>query len=265
MAETKLDIQNLDQLKSIGAAEDGTQPYDVIPLPSKGMFYKNKKASLKVGYLTASDENILLSPNLLKSGKTIEVLLKKKILDTDINPNDLLSGDRDAVLVFLRTSGYGSIYKVNLTDPKTGDEFEYDVDLGELNYKPLVEANQDGEYSVQLPISKSNIKFRLLTIGDINEIDETEEKKKRIVKNHQDETSTKRLERIIMEIDGDRDKGRISQTISRMRIGDSAFIRKYYNKVEPGIDLSLEVQAPSGEFFRANIPITVSFFWPDLE
>jgi hypothetical protein len=68
-----------------------------------------------------------------------------------------------------------------------------------------------------------------------------------------------------MEIDGDRDKGRIAQFILNMRIGDSSAIRKEYNRVEPGLDLGLEVEAPSGEFFRTSVPISLSFFWPDFE
>lgn len=261
----ELDIKNLDQLKAIGAAEESNQAYDIIPLPSKGYFYQNKISSLKVAYLTAADENILLSPNLLQSGKTLDVLLERKILSKEINPKHLLSGDRDAILIFLRTSGYGNIYPVKLTDPKTGQEFEYEVDLGDLKYKEFLEPDSMGEYTTKLPLSNSLVKFRLLNVNDINEIDEIEEKKKKMYKGHIDETITKRLERSVMEIDGDRDKGRISQFISKMRIGDSSFLRKYYSNVEPGIDLSLEVEAPSGEYFRTAVPITASFFWPDIE
>jgi hypothetical protein len=261
----ELDIKNLDQLKSIGAAQESNEPYDVIPLPSEGLFYTNKKSSVKVSYLTAADENILLSPNLLKSGKALDVLLERKIMDKDIKHNELLPGDRDAIYIFLRTSGYGNIYPVKLTDPKTGGEFEYEVDLSNIKYKELVEPDNNGEYTMKLPLSKSTIKFRLLTTKDIESIDEEIEKKKKLMKFYVDETSTKKLERMIMEIDGDRDKGRIAQFILNMRIGDSSAIRKEYNRVEPGLDLGLEVEAPSGEFFRTSVPISLSFFWPDFE
>lgn len=261
----ELDIKNLDQLKSIGAAEDSNQAYDIIPLPSGGLFYKNKKSSIKVAYLTASDENVLLSPNLAKSGKMLDVLLERKVLDKDIKINDLLSGDRDAILVFLRTSGYGSIYSVKLTDPKTGEEFDYDVNLDDIKYKKIEAPDENGEYTITLPISKSIIKIKMLTVGEIDEIDLIEEKKKKVQKNYIDETITRRLERMIMEVDGDRDKGRIYQFINKMKIADSSYIRRTYSKLEPGIDLNLEVEAPSGEFFRTTIPILSTFFYPDLE
>jgi hypothetical protein len=261
----ELDIKNLDQLKAIGAAQESDQPYDVIPLPSEGLFYANKKSSLKVSYLTAADENILLSPNLLKTGKALDVLLERKILDKDIKASDLLPGDRDAVFIFLRTTGYGHIYPVKLKDPKTGQEFEYEVDLSNIKYKKPVQPDSNGEYTMQLPLSKSIIKFRMLSTSDLNEIEEGEEKKKKLMKFYLDETITKRLERLIMEIDGDRDKSRIAQFINRMKIGDSVAIRKTYSNNEPGIDMNLEVEAPSGDFFRTSIPISISFFWPDIE
>jgi hypothetical protein len=261
----ELDIKNLDQLKAIGAAEESNQAYDIIPLPSKGLFYQNKKSTIKVAYLTAADENILLSPNLAQSGKMLDVLLERKVLDKDINIKNLLNGDRDAILVFLRTSGYGNIYPIKLKDPKTNQDFDYDVDLNEIKYKEVNTPDENGEYLVKLPISQSSIKFRMLTIGELDEIDLIEEKKKKVHKNYIDETLTRRLERLIMEIDGDRDKGRISQFISKMKIGDSSFLRRAYTRFEPGIDLSLEVEAPSGEFFRTTIPILISFFYPDIE
>lgn len=261
----ELDIKNLDQLKSIGAAEESSVQYDVIPLPSKGIFYTNKKSSLRVSYLTASDENILLSPNLLESGKALDTLLERKILDRDININQLLVGDRDAILIFLRTSGYGSKYVIDLIDPSTGKKFEHEVDLSNLTYKEFPEPDQNNEYMVTLPISGSKVKFRFLTIGEISEIDDIEEKKSKMIKGYVDQTITARIERYVMEIDGDRDKGRISNFIKNMRIGDSSFLRKYYSNIEPGINLNLEVEAPSGEFFRSKLPINSTFFWPDIE
>ena len=98
--------------------------HDVISLPSQGRFYKNKKSTVKVAYLTAADENILTSPNLLQNGKVIDVLLDRKVIDQDIKPGQMLSGDKNAILFFLRATGYGEMYPVELTDPKTGSKFE---------------------------------------------------------------------------------------------------------------------------------------------
>ena len=97
-------------------------PYDVVELPSRGLFYANKKSSVKVTYLTAADENILTSPNVLNSGRLIDTLIRTKIVDRDINIDTLLECDKEAILVFLRNTAYGPEYDIKLIDPETKKE-----------------------------------------------------------------------------------------------------------------------------------------------
>jgi len=128
------------------------EPFDVIDLPSKGYFYKNKKNTVRVGYLTAADENIITSPNLLQNGNMIDILLRKKIKDKDINIHELLPGDKQAILIFLRSTGYGNDYPIILIDPLTGEQFEHIVDLQTLKVKELIEVpDNQGEFSYTLP------------------------------------------------------------------------------------------------------------------
>ena len=123
------------------------QPYDIIPIPSEGKLYKNKKSKIKVSFLTAADENILTSPNLLDSGDFLEILLNRKILDPELRYNDLLPGDRDAIMVWLRATGYGEMYPVTVTD-ENGVDFETEVDLTKLKVKPLpVEPDNEGLFT----------------------------------------------------------------------------------------------------------------------
>ena len=102
--------------------------YDVVELPTKGVFYNNKKKSVRVSYLTAADENILSSPNLIESNTVIEELLKRKILDKDFIIDEMVEEDRQAILIFLRNTAFGTTYKFKSTDPKTGEEFEVQND-----------------------------------------------------------------------------------------------------------------------------------------
>jgi len=111
----------MDQGKQYGQANMDL-PHDVVPLPSQGLFYTNKKKSLKVGYLTAQDENILLSN--VGNSNLVMTLLKNKIYEPDFNVNELLDGDAEAILIFLRNTAFGSNYEFNLKDPKTGKDFE---------------------------------------------------------------------------------------------------------------------------------------------
>ena len=114
---------------------DPTIAYDVVELPSRGIHYPSKKKSLRIAYLTAADENILASPNLVQSNGVVNELLKRKVLDKDMSTDDLVEEDRQAILLFLRNTAFGSDYKMSVTDPKTGERFNYVADLSEVKIK----------------------------------------------------------------------------------------------------------------------------------
>ena len=148
-------------------SDDFDTPHDIIPLPSKGLIYKSVKGKIPVAYLTALDEDYITSPNLYLDGKIIDLLLNKKILDKSINPLDLAKGDRDAIIVWLYASGYGSKFPIIVKDPETGESFNAEADLSKLEFKPfnLVPDNM-GYFSYTLPKTQDNIKFRFLTHRD---------------------------------------------------------------------------------------------------
>lgn len=145
-------------------SEDMTLSYDIIPLPSQGECYPNKKKSIKVGYLTASDENIITSPNLYESGELIDVLLKRKVLDKDIDTQDLVSGDVDAILLFLRATAYGNDFPIETTIPGTTKVIKTTADLSKLKYKPFsLTGDKNGHFFFSLPRTKAEIEFKFLT------------------------------------------------------------------------------------------------------
>jgi hypothetical protein len=120
----------MDQGKQYGQANMNL-PHDVVPLPSQGIFYTNKKKSLKVGYLTAQDENLLLSNSGSKN--LVMTLLKNKIYEPDFRIDEMLGGDIEAILLFLRNTAFGTKYILSSYDPKTNQRFDAEVDLRELN------------------------------------------------------------------------------------------------------------------------------------
>jgi hypothetical protein len=241
--------------------------HDVIALPSQGKFYKNKKDTVKVAYLTAADENILTSPNLLQNGKVIDVLLDKKIIDRDLRANQMLSGDKNAVLFFLRATGYGEMYPVELTDPKTGKTFEAEIDISQFKSKEVtLNPDENGECGFTLPRSKDNVKFKYLTAEEDDKIiKEDEARRKKMGQNAISQLLTMRLSGQITEINGSRDRAQIQQYVEQMSVGDSGALRKYIADNEPGLDTNIEVEAPSGEFFFGELPITSKFLWPYLD
>ena len=237
--------------------------FDLLPLPSGGKLYKNKKSSVKVAYMTTSDENILTSPNLVSSGQFLEILINRKLLDTNIRYRDLHVGDRNAIMLWLRATSYGEMYPVTLYD-ETGEPFNTEINLNDLKVINLgVEPDSEGYFDFFLPVAKINIKFKLLTIGDVEDITEQVESdvRNKIPVNN---TSTYVLERQIIEFNGERDKNMIRDFIQSMRIGDSKALRQYVDKIESGIDLNIEVGTPGGGSIKTFLPINSKFFWPDI-
>jgi hypothetical protein len=237
-------------------------PHDVVTLPSRGIFYKSKKKSVKVGYLTASDENILsnINPNKTIKEAVVLPLLRGKLYEPDLRPEDLLDGDLEALLIFLRNTSFGPEYNVKLIDPETNKEFTADILLDELNIKQTTEVpDEEGYLTTTLPRSGATLRLRYLTLRDTMEIDRilNDYPTGRIVP-----TTTTRLNKMIVDIDGDPDRLKISKFIESMPIMDSKHITKFMNNNEPRLDLTKQVIAPSGEKVSVNIIFGVEFFRP---
>ena len=121
----------------IAGQENFNLPHDVVQLPSQGIFYKNKKKSVKVGYLTAADENVIASASNIGATEMIKNLIRSKMYEPDIKIDDMLEGDMQAILVFLRNTSFGTEYELSLVDPKSNKEFNTTINLEELNFVKL--------------------------------------------------------------------------------------------------------------------------------
>ena len=242
-------------------------PTDDVPLPSEGIFYANNQKSVEIKYLTAEDENILLSPELIRSGRVLDVLLENSVISKDLRPSEMLTGDRNAVLLALRTTGYGDEYDVKITCSECGEEFSVTVILSKLKTKGLSDKpDNNGEFAVTLPKMKIPIKFRLLNGADearLTKVSETG--KRRLTKDISVSTLlTERLLLHIMEANGNRDKIYIKKMISAMPIYDSLFLREYIRNIEPGVDMTdFFTCTHCGATKEYDIPITAKLFWPN--
>jgi hypothetical protein len=231
-----------------------TLPHDVVPLPSGGVFYKNKKQSIKVGYLTAMDENILLG-----GGDVATNLLRTKIFEPDFKVDDMLNGDVEAVLIFLRNTSFGPEITLNVTDPKTKKEFTATVMLDQLSVIKGQEPNPDGTFTITLPKSASTVKVKPLTWGELNQMNamlDTYPQGRTVPR------VTTRLQKEIVEVNGERGMAEISKFVEQLPIMDSKFIRKFISENEPRLDLRKTVTTPSGELLTVNVGFGVDFFRP---
>jgi len=239
---------------------DPTIAYDVIELPSRGIHYTSKRKSVRVAYLTASDENILSSPSFLNTNTVITELLKRKILDRDLPIDEIVEEDRQAILIFLRNTAFGTEYTVTTTDPKTDQEFDVVVNLESLKLKDfnLIE-NSEGEYSYYLEKSKTDITFKFLTQKQETEINKIKESWNG---NGVAPIVTKQLEMMIKSVGGIREALKIRNFVEMMPIKDSQDFRKFVQDNKPGLDLTQSVTTPSGDTIQVNIGFGVEFFRP---
>lgn len=239
---------------------DPTISYDVIELPSRGIHYENKKKTVRVAYLTAVDENILSSPNLIATQQVVNELLKRKVMDKDLPVEDLVEEDKQAILIFLRNTAFGTEYKLTLTDPKTDKEFTVEVDMSTLKTKDFkLEEDENGEYKYYMEKSKVNVTFKFLSKKQEDEIDQIRESWNG---NGVAPIITKQLEFMIKSVNGNRELMQIRAFIEKMPIKDSQDFRKFVNENKPGLDLTQNITTPSGEIIQANIGFGVEFFRP---
>jgi hypothetical protein len=242
----------------------GTQgfnlPHDIVSLPTGGIFYKSKKKSIKVGYLTANDENFLLSGAQGNKDNMIVSLLRNKIYEHDLRPEELLDGDIEAILIYLRNTSFGPEYTVNLSDPSTGKSFETTIILDELNIKQTqYKPDENGLFTTKLPKTGVTVKLRPLNYGDNLEIDKLADSYPpgRVVPK-----ITWRLNKQIVEIDGNTNPGDISMFVDQLPIMDSKYIRNFMRDNQPSLDLTRTAIAPSGELVSFEIAFGVEFFRP---
>jgi len=247
-------------------------PTDFVQLPSGGKVYPinshlHNVKELELRHLTAADEDILTSRSLLRSGKAIDAVIGACLSDKRINVEELLSGDKNAIVTFLRVSGYGSDYEVEMDCPGCGETTKHIFDLSNLQMKTLdIEpaVAGDNRFTFQLPQTEINVEFRFLNSLQDKEIADAQEKMKKRTQSPIDRNVTTRLKNVIIAIEGNSDQGYINQFVDNMNVKDSRAIRKYMETNTPDLDMNQDFECVHcGHRGEVEIPITVGFFWPE--
>lgn len=247
-------------------------PVELVSLPSRGSVYPighplcNEEA-VEIKAMTAKEEDILTSRALLKNGTLLTQLLKSCVLNKTIDPDDMLIGDRNAILVGIRVTGYGSEYKVKITCPECSKEFDNTFSLGGLKLKNLdVQPLQPNTnlFQFTLPSSGQLVYFKLLSGRDESEVSKVMESKKKLGSQIEAGVTT-RLFQSIVSINGESDRGKILLLIQNMRAMDARALRKYIDEIEPGVDMTQKVVCASCDTeSEVTMPLGMSFFWPDI-
>lgn len=250
-------------------------PVETVPLPSLGKVYPvqnslHDRETIEIKSMTAKEEDILTSRALIKNGTVITKLLQSCVVDKTINVKNMLSGDRNALMVAIRVTGYGGQYNANVDCPTCGESQEHQFSLTELPIKTLTldpVSPGTNEFSVLLPKTKATVHFKFLTGADEEEITITSNRKKK-AKLLADNAVTSRLQHSIISVNGRTDRTLISKFVMNMPAIDSLFLREHIDNNEPGIDMTSEISCSNldcGEISEVTVPLGVSFFWPNVK
>jgi len=240
-------------------------PTEVIDLPSQGKVYPKDSpladGKVELKYMTTREEDILMSENLIKKGLVIDKLLDSLIVSKGVKADDLILGDKNAVLVAGRILAYGPEYTVEVTNPNDLNQTEkHTFDLSQCPFRGLSDNinYSDNSFEFKTPVGKNTIKFKLLTGKEEKLIEKDLEQSKKF--GYNTEIST-RLRYSILEVDGDSNLETITAFSQNMLARDSMALRNYIQEISPDIDLTSEIEI-GGETVSVSIPLTVEFFWP---
>jgi hypothetical protein len=244
-------------------------PTEQIDLPSKGLLYPKEsplsKGTIEMKYMTAKEEDILSNANFIRQGTVIDKLLQSMIV-TPVNYNDLLNGDKNAILLAARILGYGKDYDFMYTDPNTGESEKVTADLSLLDSKQVDESiftPGKNEFNFELPVSKIKITFKLLTHGDEQKLDKEIAGMKKVNAQGSYDITT-RLKHTILAVNDDRDISTIREFSDNMLARDVRAFREYINKISPDVNLKVNFTKSNGDVVEGvDLPIGASFFWPD--
>ena len=242
-------------------------PTEMVDLPSGGKCYPKESplssGKIELKYMTAKEEDILTSQNLIKKGVVIDVLLDSLIMTEGIKIDDLVLGDKNAVMVAARILAYGPEYKVELSHPSTGEKEVKEINLADCPFRKVATDIDLNNLEITLPVSKKVIGVRLLTGKEEKAIAEDLKASKKTGIQVSPELTT-RLRYTIKSVDGDENQSVINTFANNILSRDSLHLRQEMKKMTPDIELIQEVEI-GGETVEVDIPMTVGFFWPNIK
>lgn len=249
-------------------------PTEFVELPSRGKFYPNghplhNQETIEIKHMTAKEEDLLTSRALLKKGIVLDRLIQSVIINKAIQPSNILVGDRNAIIIAARISGYGADYRTKITCPACGTTQEHDFDLynvinydgSELGDHEAV-ANENGTFTTTLPRTKIEVTFKLLTGHDEKSLLSQTENARKAKKDENNVTRQLRL--FIVAVNGNTEQSAINYVVNNMPSMDVRHLRHVYKIASPNVDMTHNFECNSCDYEQElEVPLTADFFWPD--
>lgn len=245
-------------------------PDEVVPLPSGGKTYPANHSfcgrdRVDIKAMTAREEDILTNKALLKKGTVITELIRSCLVDKSVDPTLLLAGDRNALMVAIRITGYGVEYHAEIECPECEAKVQHEFDLSQLPISPLMiepKFPNENMFEFKLPYTGKIVLFKFMTGRDEEEISMMHEKQKKLGMANMSKVTTS-LQHSILSVGGVDDRGKIATFVRNMPARDSLALRNYIRANEPGIKMAQEVTCAScGHSDEAAVPIGITFLWP---
>ena len=260
-----------DPVKSI--SKQTSYPTETIDLPSKGYFYNSEdalsKGELELKTMTAKEEDILTSPNLIKKGVVLDKLLESLIVTPGVNIDNLLLCDKNALFIAARRLAYGDSYgPLSIKCQKCGEESKHTINLGEIKEKEYnFDSVEKGKnlFQFTLPSSKKVIVFKLINSKDESDIDKELKITNKLLKSGGSSEITTRLKKVIVSIDGETNRAIVNKFIDNDLLSkDSVALRSYIKTISPDLDMTFNFMCNNcNNEERMDVPMSVSFFWPE--
>ena len=244
-------------------------PTEIIDLPSRGKIYPEdsplRSGQVELKYMTTREEDILTSQNLIKKGVVIDRLLESLIVTKGVRCENLILGDKNAVMVAARILAYGPEYVCEVINPSTGEKSQESFNLADCPFRELPKEidYSKNEFEMKLSASKAKITFKILTGAD-EKLIENELKSLQKIKQTIVPELTTRLKHVVTSVNGESKIIVIKDFVENMLSRDSMELRAELSRISPDIILSQNVEI-EGEQVEVAIPLTANFFWPNPE
>tara|TARA_E500000331_G_scaffold356473_1_gene414934 strand:- start:1420 stop:2301 length:882 start_codon:yes stop_codon:yes gene_type:complete len=271
--ETPTAALNSATVPESGSPFSFVAPTEYVELPSRGDFYPeghilNGVETVEIRQMTAKDEDILTSRALLKKGVALDKMINNLLVDKRINPDDMMIGDKNAIIVAARASGYGPEYTTRVTCPNCAEASENTFDLSQVGITEAADGlpgvTREGPYfNIELPQSKVVVKVKMMTGRDEQRFARNNRINKKAGVNNQI-TLTSQMRNFIVSANGDSTAKNLAYLVDHMPARDSRFLRTMYKAITPNVDMTQTFECPECDYTsELEVPFTTDFFWPD--